>query len=247
MICRAGAIAVAVVAVLSTGGVDGRSQAPDQTARLREQLKQVQALEADRDRTHQLDKALDSIGLLPGMIVAEVGAGPGYIVEKLARRVGPGGWVYAEDITARMLELLKLRMAERQLANYATILGTETDPKLPAGSLDMVVICTTMHMVEVPVELLRNIGPSLKPGGRLVLIEPVQAQAADPLGRPISGSGFRTHEAFLDIFSKASFAVERIDATAVPFDTIFVLRPARESAPSRRAVDLDHVPPCGRL
>jgi SAM-dependent methyltransferase len=225
--CRIGLISIAIAAVVAAGDAAGRSQAPDRTARLREQLKQVQASEPDRDRTHQHDKALDSLGLRPGMIVAEVGAGPGFIVEKLARRVGPGGKVFAEDITARMLELLKLRMADRQLTNYETILGTETDPKLPAGSLDMVVICTTMHMVEAPVELLRNIRPSLKPRGRLVLIEPVRGQAADPQGRPISESGFRTREAFLDVFSKASFDVERIDAAIIPYDTIFVLTPAK--------------------
>jgi SAM-dependent methyltransferase len=87
----------------------------------------------------------------------------------------------------------------------------------------MVLICTTMHMVASPIELLRSIAPSLNPGGRLVLIEPVQGQAADPQGRAIPDSRFRTREAFLDIFAKASLTVERIDTTTVPFDTIFVL------------------------
>ena len=85
-----------------------------------------------------------------------------------------------------------------------------------------------MHFVDAPVELFRNIAASLKPGGRLVLIEPVQGQAR-PDGGQITDSRFRTREAYLEIFAKASLTVERIDTTTVPFDTIFVL-----TVPGRR-------------
>lgn len=226
MTCRPASVAVALAVTLASGTADIAAQLPDQSARLREQLKQAQAFEPGRDRTHQIDKALDSLGLRPGMTVAEVGAGPGYLVEKLARGVGPGGRVYAEDVSARMLGMLTIRMADRGLANYETILGTETDPKLPAARLDMVLIHATRHFVEAPVEVFRNIVPSLKPGGRLVLIEPVREQAADPSGRHVTDSRYRTREAFEDIFSKASLWVERIDSTTLPYDTVFVLTAA---------------------
>jgi SAM-dependent methyltransferase len=191
------------------------------------ELRSAQAYEPERDRREQTDTSLDAIGLTRGMRVAEVGAGAGYLVEKLVRRVGPEGRVYAEDIGAEQLDVLRLRMAERHLPNVEVILGKATDPRLPAKTLDMVVISTTMHLVDAPVELFRNIAPSLKPGGKLVLIEWERGRAMSPDGETATDTRYRTRAQFLAIFEQSGFKVDRIDTTATPYRVIFVLSPAR--------------------
>ena len=146
------------------------------------------------------------------------------------RRVGPEGKVYAEDIGAEPLDVLRLRMAERHLPNVEVILGKATDPRLPAKTLDMVVISTTMHFVDAPVELFRNIVPSLKSGGKLVLIEWERGQVMSADGEKATDARYRTRAQFLEIFEKSGFKVVRIDTTATPYRTIFVLSPARARA-----------------
>ena len=196
------------------------------------ELRSAQAYEPERNRREQTDTSLDAIGLTRGMRVAEVGAGSGYLVEKLVRRVGPEGKVYAEDIGAEPLDVLRLRMAERHLPNVEVILGKATDPRLPAKTLDMVVISTTMHFVDAPVELFRNIVPSLKSGGSWP--DRVGARPGDERRREkATDARYRTRAQFLE--SSRSPSVVRIDTTATPYRTIFVLSPARAEGRSRQA------------
>jgi SAM-dependent methyltransferase len=204
-----------------------KPSAPLPVARIEQELRIAQENEILRDPREQLDKAFELVGVTRGMRVAEVGAGQGYVVEKLARRVGPEGKVYAEDTLPGPLEALKLRMAQRQLTNFETIIGKDTDPLLPRASLDFVVITATMYWVDAPVELFRNIAPSLKPGGKLVVIEPEHGQLLAEGGIRASDRRFRTRAEFLDIFERSGFKVDRIDSTT-PYRTIFVLSPDRD-------------------
>ncbi len=126
---------------------------------------------AEREREDQPEKALDALDLHPGMVVADVGAGTGYITTRLAKRVGPSGKVYAEDVEPEMLDRLRANVAQAQLANVEIVPGTETDPKLPAGRLDLALLVDVYHELSEPQQILRNIRRSLKPDGRLVLIE----------------------------------------------------------------------------
>ena len=127
--------------------------------------------EAKWNRLQPADKVMDAIGLAPGMVVAEFGAGNGRYAVQVAARVGAKGKVFAEDIDARALEYLKTRCARDSISNIETILGAVTDPKLPPASCDFVYCINTYHHIEEPVPLLRNIIPALKPAGRLVIIE----------------------------------------------------------------------------
>ena len=124
----------------------------------------------EREREEQPDRALDLLDLKPGMTVADVGAGVGYFVERIAPRIAPG-IAYANDIQPRMLELLKANMERAGLTNYRTVLGTETDPKLPAGQMDFILLVDVYHEFSQPQAMLAGLRQALKPNGRLVLLE----------------------------------------------------------------------------
>ena len=117
----------------------------------------------DRDAYQRPDQIMDALLIGDGSTVADLGAGGGWFTVRLARRVGPKGKVYAEDVQAPMIQAIERRVAREELKNVITLLGTQTDAKLPAGSLDAVLIVDAFHEWEQPVTLLRNIAKSLKP------------------------------------------------------------------------------------
>ncbi len=119
----------------------------------------------------QPDKALAAIGIAKGSTVADIGAGSGYMTWRMAELVGPAGKVYANDIQQKMLDLLKKNVAQRNLTNVETVLGAADDPKLPRGRIDLVLLVDVYHEFSEPQKMLRHIRESLKPDGRLVLLE----------------------------------------------------------------------------
>ena len=125
----------------------------------------------ERETEEQPDRALDLIGIVKNSTVADVGAGNGYITWRLAERVGPKGKVYANDIQPEMLDMLRGNMRQRKLNNVETILGTYDDPKLPANSIDLIILIDVYHEFSEPQKMLRKMRDSLKPDGRLVLLE----------------------------------------------------------------------------
>lgn len=175
-----------------------------------------------RDERYQLNKALDTVGIEPGMTVAEVGSGYGYVFFKLANHVGPTGTVYAEDFSDYAMDELKARATAKNLSNIKTIVGTRDDPQLPEGLFDMVFFHATFKFIENPVTLLNNFAISLKPGGKVVLIEMEKSRAVDLDGKPVPESYYSRQE-YLDIFNKTVFKVDRIDDSVCPHNTIFVL------------------------
>jgi ubiquinone/menaquinone biosynthesis C-methylase UbiE len=125
----------------------------------------------EREREEQPQKAIAQFNLKPGMMVGDVGAGTGYYSIRMAQLVGPAGMVYANDIQRGMLDKLTAKAAEAHISNIVTVLGSESDPKLPADKLDLVVLVDVYHELSQPQRMLRGIRGSLKPGGRLVLLE----------------------------------------------------------------------------
>jgi ubiquinone/menaquinone biosynthesis C-methylase UbiE len=125
----------------------------------------------EREREEQPEKAIAQFNLKPGMMVGDVGAGTGYYSIRMARLVGPSGVVYANDIQPGMLEKLNERAAAAHVPNVVTVLGSEADPKLPTGKLDLVIMVDVYHELSRPQRMLQSIRESLKPGGRLVLLE----------------------------------------------------------------------------
>ncbi len=117
------------------------------------------------------DQALDALQIQPGATVADIGAGVGYFTWRLAERVGPAGIVYGQDIQQEMLDQLVKNMRDRHLSNVRPVLGSFDDPKLPKNSLDLVLLVDVYHEFSEPVKMVDRIRESLKPGGRLVLLE----------------------------------------------------------------------------
>jgi ubiquinone/menaquinone biosynthesis C-methylase UbiE len=124
-----------------------------------------------RKREEEPEKAIAAFDLRSGMWVADVGAGTGFYTIRLAKAVLPGGIVIANDIQPGMLERLRANAAAQDVANVETVLGTESDPKLPPGKLDLVLLVDVYHEFSRPQRMLDRIRESLKPDGRLVLLE----------------------------------------------------------------------------
>ncbi len=164
----------------------------------------------DRDLWQMPDQIMDALGIAEGAVVGDIGVGGGWFTTRLARRVGPNGRVYAEDIQRPMLEATSRRLAREGLRNVETVLGTSDDPRLPAGTLDAVLMVDTYHEFDNPVPMLRNTAASLKSGGRLGVVDfrmdglgpgPPLEERVDPeqVIRDAEAAGLRLHgrETFL--------------------------------------------------
>jgi len=125
----------------------------------------------EREEEEAPDLAIDLLNLRPGMMVADVGAGTGYMTFRMARKVAPNGKAYAEDLQPQMLAKLRARAQHDKITNVETVLGTANDPELPAGQLDLVLLVDVYHEFSEPQAMLDRIRESLKPDGRLVLLE----------------------------------------------------------------------------
>lgn len=123
------------------------------------------------------DTLVEQLPLKAGDVVADIGAGTGYISRRLAPRVGATGKVLAVDIQPEMLALLGPRMKALGIANVFPVLGTAADPQLPAGSVDLVLMVDVYHEFEFPYEMMEAICRSLRPNGRVVFVE---FRAEDP-------------------------------------------------------------------
>ncbi len=131
----------------------------------------------EREQEERPDLLVEALKLEPGDVVADIGAGTGYYTWRMAKAVGDRGLVYAVDIQEEMLDFLAKRMAERKVTNVKGVLGTITDPKLPAHSIDLVLLVDVYHEFDHPFEMMQATCKALKPGGRAVLVE---FRAEDP-------------------------------------------------------------------
>jgi arsenite methyltransferase len=127
----------------------------------------------DRAAWQKPERIMDALGIAEGARVADIGAGSGWFTMHLARRVGPNGVVYAQDVQRQMLEAIKRRVTREGLRNVETRLGEGTDPALPHGALDAVLMVDIYPEVEprIRVSYLRNIAKALKPTGRIGIVD----------------------------------------------------------------------------
>ena len=130
----------------------------------------------DRDRWQKPNELIRYMQLDSGGQVADVGCHEGYMTFKLASAVGPKGKVYAVDVKQEKLDLLTKHATERMVENVVAVKGEYDDPKLPAHSLDAVIIMDAYHEMVNHDKILVHILTSLKPGGRLILCEPLAAE-----------------------------------------------------------------------
>ena len=125
----------------------------------------------EREQNEQPEKVLDVLKIEKGQTVCDFGAGNGYFSLRMARRVGTTGKVLAVDIQPQMLELLKRRAGAQKVTNVVRILCTETDPKLPANSIDLLIMVDVYHEISNPVPVMTGIHKAMKKDGRVVLVE----------------------------------------------------------------------------
>ncbi|MBZ0257602.1 class I SAM-dependent methyltransferase [bacterium] len=128
-------------------------------------------LRESREREEATGDVIAHLGVKPGMAVCDIGCGNGFYTLKLAKLAGETGGVYAVDIQKEMLALLKKRAASAEISNITPVLSTQTDPKLPEGALDLVLMVDVYHEFSHPHEMLQAIRKSLKPNGRIALLE----------------------------------------------------------------------------
>jgi ubiquinone/menaquinone biosynthesis C-methylase UbiE len=124
-----------------------------------------------REVFEQRQRIIDALGIQSGMVVADVGAGTGAFSLPLARKVGAGGTVIAQDVAPEFIRGIEARARTEGLAQLRTVLGGERDARLPAGGVDLVFTSDTYHHFEYPQAMLASLHAALKSGGRLVVID----------------------------------------------------------------------------
>jgi len=127
--------------------------------------------EAARDAAGEAERVLDRLGVKPGTRVADVGAGDGYYTVRLAKRLGRGGMIYAEDVTQSHLERLAARLTRERIAGVSLVHGTPSDPRLPSQSVDLALMVHMYHEIEQPYEFVYRLHGALATGGRVAIID----------------------------------------------------------------------------
>jgi len=182
--------ALACAGVLSAPGVlygQVATQA-NSTYQTEQGRKSVAAGLADpaRDERQKPRELVQAMGLERGMTVADVGTGIGYMLPFLSRAVGRQGHVIGEDIFDDFLASAKQRAENQNLQNVTFVKGAETDPGLPEGQVDQVLVLDVYHHFDYPEKMLAGIHKALKPGGKLAIVEYYKSPEAMPNGRAMT-------------------------------------------------------------
>jgi predicted methyltransferase len=176
-----------------------------------------------REESERPDEVIAAMSLHDGDIVAEIGCGTGFFSRRLARAVGSQGKVYAEDIQPEMLSLLQEYAAKDGDANIVTVLGTTTDPKLPKGQMDWILLVDVYHEFQEPAPMLAKIREALKPGGRVALVE---YRAEDHTADHISTPHRMSVDQVLKEWTPAGFELtQRVETLPTQHLLVFTARP----------------------
>ncbi len=172
----------------------------------------AQSPPTSREVWQRPDDIVAALALAAGSRVADVGAGDGFFTVRLARAVGPEGRVLAVEIDQKMLELLKQLVEREKLSNVDVIRGEPNDPRLPADSLDAVLIVNAYHEMPQHAEILEHIRKALRPKGRLVIVEPITDRRRDePRALQVKAHELAPEYVVGELHS-AGFRVERLDS-----------------------------------
>jgi SAM-dependent methyltransferase len=168
--------------------------------------------EASRDGAGEAERVMDLLGVKPGVTVGDIGAGSGYYTVRLARRVGPTGHIYAEDVVPEYLERLAQRVRSEGLSSTVTLVrGDPADPRLPPGSLDLALLVHMYHEVQQPYGLLWNLRPTLRAAAKIGIIDARKQTAShgtppDLLRCELAAVGYR-QTGFYDLQESTYLAV----------------------------------------
>jgi ubiquinone/menaquinone biosynthesis C-methylase UbiE len=125
---------------------------------------------AERVSRMQVPRVIETLGVKPGMKVADLGSGSGLFTRPIAKAAAPGGIVYAVDINEALLKIVDRSAKEQQIENLRTVLAAPDDPKLPEP-VDLILICDTLHHIHNQPQYLRGLAKYLRPGGRVAIID----------------------------------------------------------------------------
>jgi len=171
----------------------------------------------DRDTWQKPDQIMDALGIADGSTVADIGVGSGWFTIRLARRVGPNGVVYAEDVQRQMLEATRRRVTREGLQNVTTRLGSATDSNLPPTSIDAILAVDVYSEVVDRVTFLRNLAAALKPTGRIGVVNFTPGQ-----GGPGPAPAERVDAAAVEADARAA-GLHVISREELPFQYLLVL------------------------
>jgi ubiquinone/menaquinone biosynthesis C-methylase UbiE len=135
----------------------------------------------EREEEEHPAEVVDSLDLRAGEVVADLGAGSGYFTFRMAPKVGKTGRVLAVEIQEAMLSTLRARAATMKATNVEVVQGSEVDPHLPAGAVNLVLVVDVYHELAYPFEVMTKVRESLKPGGRVVFVEYRKEDPAVPI------------------------------------------------------------------
>ncbi len=177
----------------------------------------AQSADDSREKFEKVSDILAALQAEPGKRIADLGAGEGFYTFRIARAVGPTGRVIAVDISEKHLEKLRARLQQDAITNVDVVVGTVDDPHLPTGTLDAVLIYNAYHEMTAHEAILNAVRAALKPGGRLVMSEPLHdnirdAPRADQVKDHEIGSNFVAQE-----LQAADFEVIETRQDFVPF------------------------------
>jgi ubiquinone/menaquinone biosynthesis C-methylase UbiE len=167
-------VAALSAAVLALGAAPAQAPAPvpDRTPARVMSYQGAEWLEREgREEEQKPAAVIQTMGIRDGDVVADVGCGTGFFARRMARAIAPRGKVYGVDIQPEMLDLMKEYAAKEGIANVVPVLGLEDDPRLPAGSLDWILLVDVYHEFQQPKPMLAKLRDALKPDGRVALVE----------------------------------------------------------------------------
>lgn len=186
----------------------------------------------DREEWQKPQLILDALGVAEASVVADIGAGGGWFTVRLARRVGPNGVVYAQDVQPETLAAIGKRVRREGLANVRRVLGRGSDPKLPVGAIDAILAVDVLHENNDRVTMLANLARALKPGGRIGVVEFKPGG-----GGPGPDATERVAQAVIEAEASRAGLVLRRRETFLPFQYFLVFTrsgPPATAAPVRR-------------
>ena len=211
----------ATLAALAAGPVGGQHAPPRRFGNPADLDAYIARLASPaRDAWQKPDEVVAALGLKPGAVACDIGAGPGYFTLRLARAVGPRGFVYAVDVEPKILDALRERIGESGLRNVAPVLGLADDPLLPEAACDLALIVDTYHHFPDRTAYLRRLARSLRPGGRIANIDYHKRETA--VGPPLDHRLAR--ETFLAEARRAGLAVVA-EPAFLPYQYFVILRP----------------------
>lgn len=176
---------------------------------------------ASRDEWQKPGPLVAALELPPGGRVADLGAGTGYLLGHLSRAVGATGAVLAIDTEPRLVEHMRARAEKEKLANVTPILGSADDPRIPHGSVDLVLILDTFHHLNDRLTYARRLKDALRPGGRIAIIDWQKREL--PVGPPPDHKLPRAH--VVDEMREAGFELVA-EPDLLPYQYFLIFRPA---------------------